>query len=325
MKIVVLDGYTLNPGDLSWEELGKLGDLTVYDRTDSGQIIERSTDAEILITNKTPLTGETFSRLPLLKYVGVLATGYNVVDPEAARKLNITITNIPAYSTASVAQMTFALLLELCFRVQRHSDSVMDGKWARSTDFCYWDYPLTELSGKTMGIIGFGNIGQKVADIATVFGMDILAFNRSRSDQSHRKNFRWTGLEGVLTGADVVSLHCPLTPETKGLIDRESLALMKETAFLINTSRGAVIAEQDLADALNQERIAGAALDVLSEEPPGYDNPLFKARNCIITPHIAWATRAARSRCMEIAVQNLRSFMEGRSINVVNPPANKTT
>jgi glycerate dehydrogenase len=318
MKIVVLDGYTLNPGDLSWEELGKSGDLTVYDRTDSDQIIERSKDAEVLITNKTPLTGETFTRLPLLKYVGVLATGYNVVDPEAARKLGITITNIPAYSTASVAQMTFALILELCFRVQRHSDSVTDGKWARSADFCYWDYPLTELSGKTLGIIGFGNIGQKVADIATVFGMDILAFNRSRSDQSHRKNFRWTGIERLLADSDFVSLHCPLTPETKGLINGESLALMKETVYLIKTARGAVIIEQDLADALNQERIAGAGLDVLSEEPPGYDNPLIGAKNCIITPHIGWATREARSRCMDIAVQNLRSFLEGQSINVVN-------
>jgi glycerate dehydrogenase len=318
MKIVVLDGYALNPGDLSWEALGKDGELTIYDRTTPDQVVERSKDAEVLITNKISLDGNIFDSLPLLRYVGVLATGYNVVDVEAARERNITVTNIPAYSTVSVAQMTFALLLELCHHVQRHSDSVMNGKWSRSADFCYWDYPLTELSGKTMGIIGFGNIGQKVADIATVFEMDILAFSRSHSDQSHRKNFRWTGFEQLLSGSDIVSLHCPLTPETQGMINNGSLALMKKSAILINTSRGAVIVEQDLADFLNREQIAGAGLDVLTEEPPGQDNPLINAKNCIITPHIGWATREARERCMKIAVQNLRSFLADKSINVVS-------
>jgi len=317
-KIVVLDGYTINPGDLSWDELKKMGDVKVYDRTPDDKIVERSEGAEVLLTNKTLLGESVFKDLPNLKYIGVLATGYNVVDIEAAGKYDITITNIPAYGTESVAQMTFALLLELCIHVQRHSDSVMSGKWTNSIDFCYWDYPLIELSGKTIGIIGFGNIGQKVGDIATAFGMNILGTDKVRTDQSLRKNFRWVEIAELLSLSDAVSIHCPLFPETKGLINRESLHTMKNSAYLINTSRGPIVNDADLAEALNAGIIAGAGLDVLSVEPPSADNPLLNARNCIITPHIAWATYEARKRLINIAVQNLKAFTEGKSINVIN-------
>jgi glycerate dehydrogenase len=318
MKIIVLDAYTLNPGDLSWESLKSLGELVLYDRTPSYKILERSVGAEILITNKTPFSEATIDSLPDLKYIGLLATGYNVVDTIAAKKRNIIVTNVPAYSTMSVAQLTFALLLELCHHVQRQSDSVIQGKWAQSPDFSYSDFPLIELSGKTFGIIGFGNIGKKVADIATVFGMNIIASSRHQTDQSDRKNFRWAEVNEVLELADVVSIHCPLVPETKGIINAESLKRMKSSAFLINTSRGPVVVEQDLADALNNGIIAGAGIDVLSIEPPAKDNPLFKAKNCIITPHIAWATKEARVRLMDIAVNNLASFINGKPINVVS-------
>lgn len=318
MKIVVLDGYTLNPGDLSWDGFKEIGDLTVYERTPDNKIIERVKDAEIVITNKTLLGENIFSRLPKLKYVGILATGYNTVDIEAARKREIVVTNIPAYSTNSVAQMTFALLLELCLHVQRHSDSVKAGKWADSVDFCYWDYPLIELAGKTFGIIGFGNIGQKVADIATVLGMKILGADNFHSDQSHRNNFKWADIPEILSDSDVISIHAPLTSETKGLINMGNLKQMKKSSFLINTSRGPLVVEEDLAAALNQGVIAGAGLDVLAVEPPTHDNPLFKAKNCIITPHISWATKESRSRCMAIAVSNLKSFLAGKNVNVVN-------
>jgi len=318
MKIVILDGYTLNPGDLSWASLFDLGEVVLYDRTTADKIIERSIGAEVLITNKTPLTKEIIQSLPYLKYIGVLATGYNVVDTEAAKRRNILVTNVPAYSTMSVAQLTFALLLELCHHVQRHSDSVMEGKWAKSPDFSYSDFPLIELSGKTFGIIGFGNIGKKVVDIATVFGMKIIAANRHKTDRSDSKNFRWGEIYDVLEQADVVSIHCPLLPETKGLINAESLKRMKRSAFLLNTSRGPVVVEQDLADALNNEIIAGAAIDVLSSEPPLKDNPLFKAKNCLITPHIAWATKEARVRLMDVAVNNVAAFINGKPVNVVN-------
>jgi glycerate dehydrogenase len=319
MKIVVLDGYALNPGDLSWVKLLNLGEVVLYDRTPADKIVERSLEAEVLITDKTPFTEDIIERLPNLKYIGVLATGYNIVDTAAAKKKKIIVTNVPAYSTMSVAQLTFALLLELCHHVQKHSDSVMEGKWADSLDFCYWDFPLMELSGKTIGIIGFGNIGKKVADIATVFGMNIIASSRHETNQSNRKNFRWAELNGVIEQADVVSIHCPLLPETKGLINAEYLRRMKRSAFLINTSRGPVVVEQDLADALNNGIIAGAGLDVLSDEPPSKENPLFKAKNCLITPHIAWATKEARVRLMDIAVNNVASFINGNPVNVVNP------
>jgi glycerate dehydrogenase len=318
MKIVVLDGYTLNPGDLSWDKLFNLGEVVLHDRTPADKIKERSLDADVLITNKTPLTEETINDLPHLKYIGVLATGYNIVDTSAAKRRNIIVTNVPSYSTMSVAQLTFALLLELCHHVQKHSDSVMEGKWAESVDFCNWDFPLIELSGKTLGIIGFGNIGKKVADIATVFGMNIIAASRHETDQSERKNFRWAEINEVLAQADIVSIHCPLLPETKGLINADSLKRMKRSAFLLNTSRGPVVVEPDLADALNNGIIACAAIDVLSIEPPLKDNPLFKAKNCLITPHIAWATKEARGRLMDIAVNNLAAFINGKRVNVVN-------
>ena len=318
MKIVVLDGFTLNPGDLSWDKLFDLGEVVLHDRTPADKIKERSLDADVLITNKTPLTEETINDLPHLKYIGVLATGYNIVDTSAAKRRNIIVTNVPSYSTMSVAQLTFALLLELCHHVQKHSDSVMEGKWAESVDFCNWDFPLIELSGKTLGIIGFGNIGKKVADIATVFGMNIIAASRHETDQSERKNFRWAEINEVLAQADIVSIHCPLLPETKGLINADSLKRMKRSAFLLNTSRGPVVVEPDLADALNNGIIACAAIDVLSIEPPLKDNPLFNAKNCLITPHIAWATKEARGRLMDIAVNNLAAFINGKRVNVVN-------
>jgi len=317
MKIVVLDGYTLNPGDISWDGLKQFGDVTIYDRTPADKIVERAAGAEIVYTNKTPLNREALNQLPSLKFIGVLATGYNIVDTEAAKEKEITVTNVPGYGTGAVAQMTFALLLELCHHVQYHSDSVMKGGWSQSVDFCFWDYPLIELAGKTMGIIGFGNIGRKVADIATAFGMHIIGNDNFKTDQSHRSNFQWADVNQLLAQSDVVSIHCPLFPETKGLINKESLKLMKNSAFLLNTSRGPVIVDEDLAEALNSGTIAGAGIDVLSVEPPSKDNPLFTAKNCIITPHIAWATKEARIRLMDIAVNNLSAFINGNPVNVV--------
>jgi len=318
MKIVVLDGYTLNPGDLSWERLLSLGEVELFDRTPAEKILERSINAEILITNKTPLTEETIISLPKLRYIGVLATGFNVVDTTSAKGRGIIVTNVPSYSTMSVAQLVFALILELCHHVQKHSDSVHEGKWSASADFSYWNYPLIELSGKTLGIIGFGNIGRKVADIATVFGINIIAASRNHIEQPDRKNFSWSEINELMEQSDFVSLHCPLTPETKGLINAANLGRMKSSAFLINTSRGPVVVEQDLADALNNGSIAGAGIDVLSLEPPSKDNPLLRAKNCIITPHIAWATKEARVRLMDIAVNNVDAFLMGKPVNVVN-------
>ncbi|UHG92385.1 D-2-hydroxyacid dehydrogenase [Spirosoma oryzicola] len=318
MKIVVLDGYTLNPGDLSWEGLEKLGELTVYDRTPADQVVERAKDAEIIFTNKTPLGEDILVQLPALKFIGILATGYNIVNTDVAKKNGIIVSNVPGYSTMSVVQLTFAMLLELTLHVQRHSDSVMDGKWARSADFSFWDYPLIELADKTIGIIGFGSIGEKVADVATAFGMKVIGSKRHHTDQSHRSNFRWADVPELLAQSDVVSIHTPLTPETQGLMNKDTLALMKPTAFLLNTSRGPLVVDQDLADALNNDIIAGAGIDVLSKEPPAADNPLFKAKNCLITPHIAWATKEARTRLMAITVDNLSAFINGNPVNVVN-------
>jgi len=317
MKIVVLDGFTLNPGDLSWDGLKELGDVTVYDRTPPDKVLERSMGAEVLFTNKTPLDGAIINQLPALKFIGVLATGFNIVDIGAAKRQAVLVANVPGYGPRSVAQMVFALLLEFCHHVQRHSDSVMEGKWSRSPDWCYWDYPLMELAGKTMGIIGFGTIGRHVGDLATAFGMNIIAAGRTHTDQSQRNNFRWATVTELLKESDVVSIHCPLLPETKGLINTESLGLMKRSAFLINTSRGPIIVDEDLAGALRDGVIAGAALDVLSVEPPP-DNPLFGAKNCLITPHIAWATREARARLMDMAVGNLSAFIAGQPVHVVN-------
>jgi glycerate dehydrogenase len=318
MKIVVLDGYTLNPGDISWDGLRAFGDVTIYDRTPVDKVVERSAGADVVFTNKTPVNEEAIHQLPALQFIGVLATGYNIVNTEAAKEKGIIVSNVPGYGTTSVVQMTIALLLELCLHVQRHSDSVMEGKWAKSADWCFWDYPLVELSGKTMGIIGFGRIGQQVGDVATAFGMNIIGNSRHWIDQSGRKNFRWAEIPELLAQSDVVSIHCPLFPETKGLINKESLKTMKKSAFLLNTSRGPIVVDQDLADALNNDVIAGAAIDVLSAEPPPKDNPLFAAKNCIITPHIAWATKEARIRLMDATVKNLSAFMNGNPINVVN-------
>lgn len=318
MKIVVLDGYTLNPGDLSWEGLKKLGDVTVYDRTPADLVVERAQDAEIIFTNKTPLGEDLLGQLPALKFIGVLATGYNIINTDVAKQKGISVANVPGYGTASVVQLTFALLLELTQHVKHHSDAVREGKWARSVDWCFWDFPLIELAGKTMGIIGFGSIGEKVGDIATAFGMNIIGSKRHQTDQSHRANFRWAEIPELLEQSDVVSIHCPLTPDTQGLINKENLALMKPSAFLLNTSRGPIVMDQDLADALNSGVIAGAGIDVLSKEPPAADNPLFTAKNCLITPHIAWATKEARSRLMDMTVQNLATFLDGKPVNVVN-------
>lgn len=317
-KIVILDGYTLNPGDLSWETLKQFGDVGIYDRTPVDKIVERAAGAEIIFTNKTPISEDVLNQLDSLKFIGVLATGYNVINTEVAKAKGIIVANVPGYGTTSVVQMTFALLLELCLHVQRHSDTVMEGKWAKSVDWCYWDYPLVELSGKTIGIIGFGRIGQQVGDVATAFGMNIIGTSRTQSDQSHRKNFKWADVTELLEQSDVVSIHCPLFPDTQGLINMENLKRMKRSAFLLNTSRGPIIVDKDLADALNNDVIAGAGIDVLSVEPPSEDNPLFKAKNCIITPHIAWATKEARERLMEITVKNLTAFINGNPVNVVN-------
>jgi glycerate dehydrogenase len=318
MKIVVLDGYTLNPGDLNWDALNKLGDVTLYDRTPYAESAERCKGAAIVLTNKAPLDEAILNQLPDLKYIGVLATGYNIINTEVCKQKGIVVSNVPGYGTGAVAQFVFALLLELCLHVQKHSDAVMDGRWSKSVDFCFWDYPLTELAGKTLGIIGFGTIGQKVADIATAFDMNIIATGRRQTDQSHRKNFKWVNLDELLQQSDVVSIHCPLTPETQGLINAENLGKMKPSAFLINTSRGPIINDADLAHALNSNIIAGAGIDVLSKEPPPADNPIFAAKNCIITPHIAWAAKEARARLMGTVISNLQAFIAGQPVNVVN-------
>lgn len=318
MNIVVLDGYTLNPGDLSWIGLEELGNLKVYDRTTPDQVYERSADAEVVLTNKTILSDNILKRLNRLKYVGVLATGYNVINVDTAKKLGIVVTNIPAYSTDSVAQVTFALILELCNHVKIHSDSVMRGKWSASIDFTYHLSPLIELSSKTIGIIGYGNIGKKVCEIALAFGMKVKVYERNNKGRSERENVTFVKINDLFSSSDFVSIHCPLNEDSIGLINQQSLKLMKRTSFLINTSRGPIVMENDLADALNDGIIAGAGLDVLAEEPPPPDNPLFKARNCIITPHIAWATFEARSRLMDIAAGNLRSFISGKPGSVVN-------
>ncbi|RUS47847.1 D-2-hydroxyacid dehydrogenase [Cohnella sp. AR92] len=322
MRIVVLDGYVLNPGDLSWEELNRLGDeVVVYDRTPPELVVERSRGAAILLTNKTPLRADTIEQLPGLAYIGVLATGYDIVDVAAAGAHGITVTNVPSYGTESVAQFVFALLLELCHHVGSHSESARSGEWAASTDFCYWRSPLVELSGRTLGIVGMGRIGESVARIAEAFGMRVIASGRQGSAAQPNgiaPQVPRVELDTLLRESDVVSLHCPLTPKTERLINRDTLAKMKPGALLINTARGKLIAEADLAAALNEGRIAGAAVDVLSTEPPAPDNPLLSARNCIVTPHIAWASSEARKRLLGIAVSNVRAFLDGTPTNVVS-------
>jgi glycerate dehydrogenase len=317
MKIVVLDGYCLNPGDLSWDAVRAFGETLVFDRTPAGEVAQRATGAQIVFTNKTPLPAEVLRQLPELRYIGVLATGYNVVDAEAARSQGIVVTNIPTYGTASVAQFVFALLLELCHNVSLYAGAVRAGEWTRSADWCLTKAPLVELAGLTMGVVGFGRIGRAVAKIADAMGMRVVAADTTRSDAPPYANFRWMEIDELLTEADVVSLHAPLNAETRGMIDASALGRMKPRAFLINTSRGPLVVDRDLADALNAGRLAGAALDVLSEEPPAADNPLLNARNCLVTPHIAWATRAARARLMEEAVRNLAAFVAGQARNVI--------
>lgn len=317
MNIVVLDGHTLNPGDLTWDALKSLGPCEIFERTSPDQILERAANAEIVLTNKVILNRETISRLPRLRYIGVLATGYNVVDIAAARERNIPVTNIPDYGTSSVAQHTFALLLELTHHVGHHAQTVRDGRWSRSADFCYADFPLLELDGLTLGLVGFGRIGREVAKIAQAFGLRVLVHSRTRPD-ALPPGVEFVALDEVFSRADIVSLHCPLTPDTKNLVNAARLGAMKPGAFLLNTSRGPLVDEPALAAALNTGRIAGAALDVLSTEPPPADNPLLTAKNCLITPHIGWATRAARERLMKIAVANIRAFLNGTAQNVVN-------
>jgi glycerate dehydrogenase len=318
MKIAVLDGYCLNPGDLSWDALGKLGELEVFERTPPGEVVKRAAGAAIVFTNKTALPAQVLAQLPELRYIGVLATGYNIVDVEAARSRGIVVTNIPTYGTASVAQFVFALLLELCQNAGIHASATRAGEWTRNPDWSFWKSPLVELAGKTMGIIGFGRIGRQTGRIADAMGMRVIANDTVQSNPPEYEGFRWVSVEEALRESDVVSLHSPLFPETKGMINRQSLALMKPSAFPINTSRGPLVVDQDLADALNAGRIAGAGLDVLSVEPPAAENPLLSARNCLVTPHIAWATREARSRLMDLAVQNVTSFLAGTPRNVVS-------
>ena len=320
MNIVILDGYTENPGDLSWDGFRAFGELTVYDRTDvrdTAEIIRRIGGAEIVFTNKTPVTREILDACPSVRMVGVLATGYNVVDTEAAREKGIPVTNIPAYGTASVGQFAIALLLELCHHIGAHDAAVKAGRWEHSVDFCFWDYPLVELDGKTLGIIGFGRIGQTTGRIAKALGMRVLAYD-THETESGRLIAEYVDLDTLFRTSDVIALHCPLFPETEGLINRETIGKMKDGALLINNSRGPLIVEQDVADALNSGKLAGAAVDVVSTEPIRGDNPLLTARNCIITPHMSWAAREARQRIMDTAVENVRMFLQGTPVNVVN-------
>ena len=320
MKIVVLDGYTENPGDLSWEELGKLGELTVYDRTsltDEAEAIVRIGDAEIVFTNKTPITREVLDACPGIRFISLLATGYNCVDYAYAREKGIPVTNVPTYGTASVGQFAIALLLEICHHIGHHDASVHAGNWERCADWCYWDYPLIELAGKTMGIIGFGRIGQTTGRIARAMGMEVLAYDSHPSDAG-RAIAEYVDLDALLSRSDVVALHCPLFPETEGIINRETIAKMKDGAILLNNSRGPLVVEQDLADALNAGKLAAAGLDVVSTEPIRGDNPLLKAKNCIITPHISWAPKESRQRIMDCAVSNVKAFLAGSPVNVVN-------
>ena len=317
MKIVILDGYTENPGDLSWSGFEALGPLTVYDRTPVDKIVERIGPAEAVIVNKTPLGRAVIEACPSIRYVGVLATGYNVVDVAACAERGIVVCNIPTYGTAAVAQMAIALLLELCNHVGAHSDSVFAGEWQNSPDWCYWKFPLVELAGKTMGIIGFGRIGQATGRIAQALGMRILAHDEHKVPGIESESCRYVDLDTLFSSSDVISLHCPLFPSTQGIINKANIARMKDGVFIINTSRGPLVVEQDLYEALESGKIGGAGVDVVSIEPIKADNPLLKAKRCIITPHIAWAPRESRQRLMDIAVENLARFIAGTPVNVV--------
>ena len=321
MKIVILDGYTENPGDLSWDELGKLGELTVYDRTpvnDEAEIIRRIGDAEVVFTNKTPISRAVIDACPNMKFISMLATGYNVVDYIYAKEKGIPVTNVPSYGTAAVGQFAIAMLLEICHHVAHHDETVHQGKWEQCIDWCYWDYPLIELDGKTMGVIGFGRIGQQTGKIAKAMGMKVLAYDSYPSD-SGRAIGEYVDLDTLLSSSDVIALHCPLFPETQGIINKDTIAKMKDGVILLNNSRGPLVVEQDLADALNSGKVYAAGLDVVSTEPIRGDNPLLKAKNCIITPHISWAPKESRQRIMDCAVENVKAYLQGAPIHVVNP------
>ena len=319
MKIVILDGYTENPGDLSWKPLERFGDLSVYDRTpyENPEIIRRIGDAEIVVTNKTPLSREVLEACPVVRFIAVLATGYNVVDVACAREKGIPVSNVPAYGTAAVGQFAIALLLEICSHVAHHSDAVHAGRWQSASDWTFWDYPLIELAGKTMGIIGFGRIGQTTGRIAKAMGMRVLATG-SRETEAGRAIAEYTDLDTLLRSSDVICLHCPLFPETAGIINKENIDKMKDGVILINNSRGGLVVEQDLADALNSGKVLAAGLDVVSTEPVRADNPLLTAKNCLITPHISWAPKEARQRILDCTAENLRAFLDGKPVNVVN-------
>lgn len=318
MKIVVLDGYTLNPGDLSWDGLSALGSLTVYDRTPNDKIVERIADAEIVFTNKTPLSNEVMFAAPNIKWIGVLATGFKVVDINAAKQKGIPVCNVPAYATNAVAEMAFSLLLELCHHVTRHSQAVKNGEWATSKDFCFWKYPLVELSRKTMGIIGFGKIGRKTASIAQAFGMNVLVHTNHKEDDIESETLQYTHFETLLAKSDVISLHCSLSKSSANMINKDTIAKMKDGVVIINTSRGGLIDEQALRDALDSGKVSGAGCDVVSTEPIEESNPLLNAKNIIITPHIAWASKRAREQLMAIATNNLAEFLDGNIINSIN-------
>lgn len=315
IKIVVLDGHTENPGDLKWDGFEALGELTVYDRTPADKIIERISGAQAVYTNKTPITRDTINACPGLKYIGVLATGYNVVDVAAAKEKGIPVTNIPTYGTAAVAQFAFAMLLEICHHIGHHSEAVHEGRWTSNEDWCFWDYPLIELADKTMGIIGFGRIGQATGRIANAMGMRVIAYD-NKPQESNKTEY--VDIDTLFHESDVIALHCPLFPETQGIINKDSIMKMKDGVIILNNSRGPLIIEQDLADALNSGKVYAAGLDVLSAEPVKPDNPLLKAKNCFITPHISWAAKASRQRLMDAAVQNLKEYLSGNPINVVN-------
>ena len=317
-KIVILDGYTENPGDLSWEWLKEYGELEVFDRTPKDKIVERIKDADIIINNKTPLTRDVLEKAEKLKFIALLSTGFNVVDCEYARSRNVPVCNIPTYSTNAVAQLVFAYISERYNAVAIHSQDVRNGGWSACPDFCYQKAPLIEMYNKTIGIIGFGKIGQTVADIAEAYSMNILAVSGHETDQSHRKNFRWATLDELLRESDIITLHCPLTEATTGLVNEEFISKCKPSVMIINTSRGPVVDENALAAALNSGRIAAAAVDVLSTEPPAKDNPLLSAKNCVITPHIAWAGFETRQRLMGVLKENFAAFFNGSPINVVN-------
>jgi len=320
MKIVVLDGYTLNPGDLTWNGIKQFGELALHDRTGFSpeNVIKTIGDADIVFTNKTPLPKSVLENVPSVKYIGVLATGYNVVDTLAAKELGIIVTNIPSYGTSAVAQFTFALLLELCHHAGSHSEAVKNGDWTNSADFCFWNFPLIELAGKNMGLIGFGRIGQATAKIAQAFGLNVLAFDSYQNPALISDTCKYVSLDELLANSDIISLHCPLSDSTKDIINKNTISKMKDGVMIINTSRGPLVVEQDLCDALNIGKVAGAAVDVVSAEPIAAGNPLLKAKNCIITPHIAWAPKESRTRLMKIAVENLAAYAAGKPVNIVN-------